>query len=352
MAKRSDDSQAALAQSRSPAQSGRGGTRWLEPLPPIDAPRPPTLAEAVRNGLCSPDKSLPSWLFYDAEGSKLFEQICDLPEYYLTRAETEILDASATDLATRLPQIETVVELGSGSAVKTELLLRAFEQDRELRYAPIDVSHSALEESIARIEQRHPELEILATQADYEAGLAALASPELGPTLVLWLGSSIGNLPRNEAARFLARRSAVMEPEDRLLIGIDLRKDRETLERAYDDSEGVTARFDLNLLERINRELGADFAMDAFAHRVHYHETSGSVQSFIESQRTQRVAIDALEIEVAFEHGERIHTEDSYKYSFQEIDALAQAADLELCHRYLDDAERFSLNLFKAVSPA
>ncbi len=300
----------------------------------------------MREGLTAPSKRLPSRFFYDAEGSRLFERICDLPEYYLTRTEAEILESAGPDLAERLPDIETLIELGSGSAIKTELLIRAFEPDRELRYAPIDVSRSALEDSVARLEERHPDLEILAAVAEYETGLAALERLDLGPTLLVWLGSSIGNLERNAAGAFLDRLRCEMSLEDRLLVGIDLRKDRETLERAYDDRQGVTARFDLNLLTRINRELGADFDLDRFAHRVHYDEVSGSVQSFLESQRRQTVRIGALGLEIAFEAGERIHTEDSVKYSPEEIDALAAQAGLSLERRYLDRAQRFTLNLF------
>ena len=322
-----------------------GAVHWLEPRHSV---RRPSLADDVREGLTSRPKWLPSHLFYDAEGSRLFERICDLPEYYLTRAETEILRTASKDLADRLPRTTTLVELGSGSAIKTELLLRAFEVNRSLRYAPIDVSRSALEKSVARLGERHSEIEILAAVAEYEEGLATIESLELGPRLLLWLGSSIGNLGREAAAAFLGRRREKMTPDDRLLIGIDLRKDRASLERAYDDRQGVTARFDLNLLTRINRELEGGFDLGRFAHRVHYDEDSGSVQSFLESQQAQKVRIDRLDLEVSFARKERIHTEDSYKYSFREISDLAEAAGLELEHRYLDADERFSLNLFAA----
>lgn len=318
-------------------------TRWLEEPSSV---QPESLADAVLRGLSSSPKEIPSRFFYDATGSMLFEEICELPEYYLTRAETEILENSATDLAERLPWVTTLVELGSGSATKTEHLLRAFEADRDLRYAPIDVSRAALEDSVSRLEDRHPEIEIWAAVAEYESGLAALQSHHLGPQLLLWLGSSIGNLRRPAAARFLERRRSEMSPDDRLLVGIDLRKEPDVLERAYDDSRGITARFDLNLLTRINRELEADFDLDRFAHRVHYDETLGSVQSFLESQERQTVRVAEIDAEIVFEAGERIHTEDSYKYSLDEIDELARTTDFRVEHRYLDEAERFSLNLF------
>lgn len=325
----------------------RGETRWIEIDPSasqID------FGDAVRDGLGSDPKTLPSQFFYDAEGSRLFEAICDLPEYYLTRAESEILEAAAGQLAAQLPEVGVVVELGSGSAVKTEHLIRAFEADgRLLCYAPIDVSHSALEESVERLERRHPELSIVAACAEYEAGLAEVRSLDLGPRLLLWLGSSIGNLERPAAAEFLSSVGENMAREDHLLVGIDLRKDREVLERAYDDAQGLTARFDLNLLARINRELGGDFELDRFRHRVHYDEASGSVRSFLESAETQRVRIRDLALELSFEAGERIHTEDSHKYSLDEIDGLAQEAGFELVRRDFDSARRFSLNLLRPV---
>ena len=324
----------------------RRQAQWIE-LSPEASQR--TFAEAVRDGIGGDPKTLPSQFFYDDEGSALFEEICELPEYYLTRAETEILETHSRDLADELSEIETVVELGSGSATKTEILLRAFEGDgRALAYAPIDVSRSALEASVERLESRHPDLELLPAHAEYEAGLEAITKRPFGPKLLLWLGSSIGNLTRRAATSFLARIGRRMASADRLLVGIDLRKDREVLERAYDDARGVTARFDLNLLARINRELGGRFNLDRFRHRVHYDESTGSVRSYLESRVAQRVRIDALDLEVPFDAGERIHTEDSHKYSPDEIDDLARSADLRIERRLHDEARRFSLVLLSA----
>lgn len=333
---------------RSSAASDRGSeTRWIE-LPP-DADQL-DFGDAVSAGLSAKPKTLPSQFFYDDEGSRLFEEICALPEYYLTRAEGEILAAAAPNLASCLPQVRTLVELGSGSAIKTEHLLRAFlRADSPLCYAPIDVSRAALEESVARLEATHPELEIRPALAEYEAGLDELRSHDLGPTLLLWLGSSIGNLRKSEAKAFVTQVARRMEPHDRLLVGIDLRKDRAVLEAAYDDAAGVTARFDLNLLRRINRELGGHFDLDTFRHVVQYDEESGSVQSFLESQLAQRVRIDDLDREVDFARGERIHTEDSHKYSPEEIDDLAAQAGLRVERRYLDSGDRFTVNLFAPV---
>ncbi len=339
---------ASARSARRPAASPplrRFETRWIQVDPSASRI---SFRDAVRAGLRNAPKTLPSRFFYDETGSRLFEEICQLPEYYLTRAESEILEAVAPDLAREMPDIRMLVELGSGSAVKTEALLQAFDTDaRPLSYAPIDVSRSALEEGVERLELNHPRLEILPAIAEYESGLAQIHALGLGPKLLLWLGSSIGNLERSAAIAFLAHLRATMHEEDRLLIGIDLRKDRGALERAYDDSRGVTARFNLNLLTRINRELAGNFDLDQFRHRVHYDEPSGSVQSFIESRRAQRVSLRELGFEVAFEAGERIHTEDSHKYSVEEIDALTSEAGLGLVRRDLDQARRFTLNLFR-----
>lgn len=320
--------------------------QWLEAG---EVEPPPSLADAVLSGLAQRPKTFPSHFFYDAKGSKLFEMICDLPEYYLTRAETEILKQSANRIADRLPQIETLVELGSGSAVKTELLLQSFLRRGALRYVPIDVSRSALEESVDRIHQLHPTMSILPAVAEYEGGLAAIQPLDLGPRLFLWLGSSIGNLRKKPAAAFLRRCREKMNPGDFMLIGIDLRKDPETLEQAYNDAQGVTAEFNMNLLDRMNRELDADFDPSTFRHRVHYDTESGSVQSYLESQSAQTVSIRSMNLEIEFDAGERIHTEDSFKYSLEEIDALGQEAGLEIVERYFDregEEKRFSLSLF------
>lgn len=317
---------------------------WIE-VPPDSAQL--DFGEAVREGLSRASKTLPSQFFYDAEGSRLFEEICELPEYYLTRAEAEILERAAPDLAVCHPRIETIVELGSGSAIKTEVLLRAFLETRDgLCYAPIDVSRAALEESIERLGRAHPELEIRPALAEYEAGLAELRALDLGPTLTLWLGSSIGNLSKPEAAAFVSRIARDMRTDDRLLVGIDLRKDPAVLEAAYDDADGVTARFDLNLLARINRELGGNFDLDAFRHVVRYDEDSGAVKSFLESLAAQRVEIPGADLEVAFRAGERIHTEDSHKYGPEEIDALARGASLRVEAQIRDAGERFAVSVF------
>ena len=306
-------------------------------------------ASEVRSGLTSHPKRLSCEFFYDSKGSALFEQICQLREYYLTRAETEILLTHAREIAQHFPKGVSVAELGSGNAVKTRILLSALLENGPVRYVPIDVSRELLAETARQLLLEYPQLTVNPVADDYQQGLSYFVPSSSGPKLMLWLGSSIGNLDRPGAAEFLRGVRAMLNPSDKVLVGIDLRKSPKLLERAYDDAAGVTARFNLNLLARINRELGGDFHLDAFRHRIHYDEVEGRIEMYLESQLDQAVAIAALHQEFSFRAGERIHTENSYKYSLGEIDRLAQAASLRLSHRWFDRAHLFSLNLFEGV---
>ena len=303
-------------------------------------------ADAVRVGLTGRPKTLPCRYFYDEVGSQLFEQICELPEYYLTRAETEILTYHGDEIVAGLADDLTLVELGSGSAVKTRLLIEALIKRQEtLRFTPIDVSRTALEQSADELLQRYGSLEIVAVLAEYAEGIAELNSQNNGPELILWLGSSIGNLTRNESAGFLGKLASQMSTEDRLLIGIDLRKSASVLEPAYDDAAGVTSAFNLNVLARVNAELDADFDLTSFNHVARYDEVEGRVEMHLESAGKQMAKIGALDLEVSFTDGETIHTENSYKYSLEEIDQLVDASGLSLDARWFDDEKRFSLNM-------
>jgi len=307
-------------------------------------------AREVEAGLTGLPKSLSCRYFYDREGSLLFEAICELPEYYLTRTEGEILLEHASEIASRFSTDTTLVELGSGSAAKTRILLEAFlSRSDELRYVPVDISHTMLEESSLTLLEEYAHLEIVAIAGEYHDGLRQLRAVVEGPKLILWLGSNVGNFERAEAARFLRRVQDTMSPSDRLLVGIDLRKDRAILEKAYDDSQGITAQFNLNILARINCELGGHFDLEAFRHRAVYNEEIGRIEMYLVSTRAQRVAIDQLDLEVQFAAGEAVHTENSYKYSFVEIEALAAAAGLRLQRQWLDAGCRFSVNLFAPV---
>jgi dimethylhistidine N-methyltransferase len=306
-----------------------------------------SFAAAIAAGLARRPRSIPCRFLYDEAGSKLFEEICELPEYYLTRAELEILLARADRIAARFDAPITLAELGSGSSAKTRVLIEAcLRRHRRLRYLPVDISRRMLEASSLALLERYPALEVRAIASELAAALEQVGREASGPKLVLWLGSSVGNLARAEAAAFLARVRETMAPGDALLIGIDLRKERRVLERAYGDAAGVTARFTLNLLQRMNRELDARFDVRHFAHRAVYHEDEGRVQIDIVSRRAQRVAIEALDLEIELARGEAIHAEDSFKYSLAETLALAAAAGLRVEERWLDRAARFSLSLF------
>jgi dimethylhistidine N-methyltransferase len=300
------------------------------------------LADVVREGLTSPRKWLPCYLFYDAEGSRIFEEICELPEYYLTRAEHEILEAHADEIAGRFAEASTIVELGSGSARKTRLVIEAFlRRHGRLRYVPVDVSRSMLEESARGLLADYPRLEILAIAAEYRRGLQRLRGEPDTAKLLLWLGSSIGNFTSTEAERFLASVAAGMGPADRLVVGADLRKDRRVLLDAYDDRAGVTARFNKNILVRMNRELGANFDLSAFRHEARWNPEHGSVEMHLVSTRPQRVSIPALDLVVAFAEGEGIHTESSHKYTKAQIENLGRRAGLALHTSWTDRAGRF-----------
>jgi dimethylhistidine N-methyltransferase len=284
--------------------------------------------------------------FYDAEGSRLFEAICALPEYYLTRAERQALASHAGEIVAACPSRLTLVELGSGSAVKTRLLIDALlARQPQLRYVPIDISASALTASGEGLVADYPALEVQAISAEYHEGLKLLPSLAPGPKLVLWLGSNVGNFGRTEAAAFLATVRSYLRPEDRLLLGVDLRKSAAVLERAYDDRQGVTAKFNLNLLQRINRELAGSFELAGFRHRAQYNEIDGRVEMYLVSTRSQTVRIEALEMDVAFAQGEPIHTENSYKYSRAEIDGLARASGFLVTRQWLSAEGEFSVNL-------
>jgi dimethylhistidine N-methyltransferase len=307
-------------------------------------------AEELARGLLRRPKAIPCRFLYDEVGSQLFEEICEVPEYYLTRTERRILAERADELAGRFAGPISLAELGSGSAAKTRLLIEAFLRAHgHLRYVPVDISRSVLEESALALLERYSGLEITAIASEYAEGLRHVRKHTERPKLVAWLGSSIGNLGRSEAAQFLRGVRAALAPADRLLVGIDLRKQRALLEAAYDDAAGVTARFTLNLLARANRELGAGFELDAFRHHAVYHEAEGRVEISLVSQRRQRVALGALGFEVAFEAGEGLHVEDCFKYAPAEIAALARSAALAVEGQWLDAEGRFSVNLF---SPA
>lgn len=306
-------------------------------------------ADDVRKGLTAERKYLSPKYFYDELGSRLFDAICLLPEYYLTRAENEIIARYAGEIVASVEGQKTLLEMGSGSASKTRSIIEAvLKTQAELRFIPVDISVSALESSSRILLQSYPALRIEAYAAEYFDGLAALSRKQRGRTLALFLGSNISNFGLEEAPAFLRALRGVLTAGDGLLLGADLKKEREILEPAYDDALGLTAAFNLNLLARVNRELDGNFDLRAFKHHAFYNEDIGRVEIYIESARPQTVTIGKLGLEVKFEAGEQIHTENSYKYDLSGIAQLAAETGFTHSRTWLDSERRFSSNLLLA----
>ena len=360
------------------------------------------VASAVRDGLLARRKRLPPWLFYDHAGSRLFERITELPEYYLTRTERGILAENAgemIDLAARrgaekgklegerpeehppgakahadiaeltyglkpVPFTESsfsaafqshgherlrIAELGAGSADKTRLLLAAaVAQQGSVLYEPIDVSESALRAAQNRIEREIPGVTVAPVHMDYTNGLEFECTDPGERRLVLYIGSSIGNFEPDEARRLLRRVRAGLNPGDGLLLGVDLVKDEATLLAAYDDAAGVTAAFNRNLLVRLNRELGADFDPEAFAHRAVWNGALSRIEMHLVSRSAQRVRFAALDFEVDFAAGEGIHTENSYKYAPGQAEAVLAEAGFATAANWTDARGWFAVCLGRA----
>ena len=310
----------------------------------------PVLAQAVREGLSSGPKWLPAWLFYDEAGSDLFERITQLPEYYPTRTEQALLQDHLGEILEAAGPLRALVELGSGSSLKTRILLDGLRQaPQPYRYCPIDVSGSALAQSQAALSAAFPGLDIRPMVGSYEKALPLLdAQPR--PRMVLFLGSSLGNFHRQEARALLARLRTHLTGGDTLLLGLDLVKDPAVLLPAYDDREGVTARFNLNLLARLNRELGADFDLGGFRHRVIWNPRRSRVEMHLESLAHQDVSLAALDLRVTFSHGERLHTESSYKYRGPSIRRLFRTSGWSFCRQWRDPRDWFALTLARVPS--
>ncbi|AKN74114.1 histidyl-tRNA synthetase [Streptomyces sp. PBH53] len=294
----------------------------------------------VLHGLTVTPKWLPPKWFYDARGSELFEQITELPEYYPTRAEREILAARSAEIAAA-SGARTLVELGSGSSEKTRYLIEAL--PRLAAYVPVDVSESALTQAGQALIEERPQLEVHALIADFTAPLTLPATP--GPRLLAFLGGTIGNLLPAERAEFLASVRALLAPGDGLLLGTDLVKDEEVLVRAYDDAAGVTAAFNKNVLAVVDRELGADFDPDAFDHVALWDAEQEWIEMRLRSRTAQTVKVPALDLAVDFAAGEELRTEVSAKFRKEGVTGELARAGLELTHWWTDAQGRFALSL-------
>ena len=311
------------------------------------------VARVVREGLSAEKKSLPPWLFYDVEGSRLFVEITKLPEYYLGRAERSIFEkygeqiivqAQANDTGTAI----SFAELGAGTAEKTQILLhRAAQMFGTVSFMATDTSASALEIAVERLGREEPRVRVTPVAAKHEGALQAIASlPHR--QFVMFIGSSIGNYVDADARALLADIRQALLPGAALLLGTDLKKDTNVLVRAYDDAAGVTAAFNKNMLVRINRELGAHFDLSRFEHRAIWNETASCIEMHLVSTVSQIVAIDALGMQVRFRKGESIHTESSVKYTEQRVDALFKSADFSREISFYDDEKKFAVHVARA----
>jgi len=305
------------------------------------------LTRDVRAGLTATPKRLPPKYFYDACGSALFEQITRLPEYYLTRAETQILTVQADVLVDQIRPSE-LLELGSGSSRKTRLLLEAMQRhDTGHRYAPLDVSQDALAAASSTLTADYPWLEFGGHVGDLTEDLRHV--PRRGRRLLAFLGSTIGNYPPDERARLLQGVTAALAPGDRFLLGVDLVKDRATLEAAYNDTAGVTADFNRNVLRVLNRELHADIPVEAFQHMAFYDDQQAWIEMRLRADRALTIAFPTLDLTVSFAAGEDLHTEISCKFTRPVVEHEFQQAGLRLEHWWEDRQHRFALGL--ATSP-
>jgi L-histidine N-alpha-methyltransferase len=303
------------------------------------------LADDVLDGLTRPFKEIAPKHFYDARGSELFEQICELPEYYPTRAEREILETRAPEIAEHTGAAE-LVELGSGSAEKARILLDAMAQTGALaRYVPLDVSEQALRQAAADLVAEYEDLEVDGVVADFERHLNRVPEPNDGARIVALLGGTIGNFPPGSRRRLLREMRGLLGPADRLLIGTDLVKDPTTLQAAYDDSAGITAEFNRNVLHVINRELAADFDPAAFDHVAFFDAKQEWIEMRLRARDAQTVHVAQLGLQVEFEAGEELRTEISAKFTRQRVESDFRAAGLELERWYTDGEQRFALSL-------
>jgi dimethylhistidine N-methyltransferase len=305
------------------------------------SPRPADFRNDVLRGLADSPKQLPPKYFYDDVGSALFDAICALPEYYPTRVETGLIQTHADAIAAAVGERSALIEFGSGVSRKSRLLIAAA---RPAVYVPIDIARETLRLAAEGLHQAFSELPVVAVCADYSQPFEL---PDLTPyqprrRVVFFPGSTIGNFDPPQALAFLVNARILAGSGGALVIGVDLRKDKAVLEAAYDDPQGVTAAFNMNVLARINRELGADFDLRAFRHRAWYSDELGRIEMHLESCRDQEVQIGAARI--AFTRGETIHTENSYKYSVPEFQALAASAGFSAAACWVDERNLFSIH--------
>lgn len=299
--------------------------------------------QEVLKGLRQRPRRIPPKFFYDQRGSALFDAITETPEYYVTRAEIEILKARAAEIAAQVGTGSLLVEPGGGSCAKVRILLEGLEP---CAYVPMDISRDHLRMAAERVAADFPWLEVHATHTDFTRRMEIPDAAPEGPRVAFFPGSSIGNFDPDRAVDFIAAVADLVGPGGFFLIGVDLRKEKALLDAAYNDAQGVTAAFNLNLLVRINRELGADFDLGAWRHRAGYHEGAGRIEMHLESLRRQRVTVAGETF--GFDAGETIHTENSYKYGLDEFRGLARRAGMKPVGVWTDQRGLFSVHLLQS----
>ncbi len=309
------------------------------------------LLSDVLKGLSAAPKRLPSKYFYDDEGSRLFQKIMALPEYYLTRAEIEILNRYREDIAQCVAnQPFTLIELGAGDGTKTSILIESIlKVQPHCRYVPIDISTHAIELLTQSLAKQFPTLPVQGIADEYARALGHLHTLTPQRKVVLFLGSNIGNFTKQQARTFLKTVRRKLQPGDWLLIGFDLKKDIPTLIRAYSDAAGVTREFNFNLLRRLNRELQATFDLSTFEHYATYNPILGAMESYLVSKKAQTVCIKAAGRTITFDAFEPIHTEYSFKYSEREIENFATTAGFESVKNFYDQKRQFVDALWRAI---
>ncbi|WP_299699985.1 L-histidine N(alpha)-methyltransferase [uncultured Pontibacter sp.] len=307
-------------------------------------------ANDVHTGLSQLPKSLPSRYFYDAEGSRLFQQIMELPEYYLTRSEYSLINSQKSGMASAFAKggFFHLIDLGAGDALKTKLLLHELQKQHcSFDYVPIDISGSAMQELTEKLHTEMPDLDAQAVVGEYIQALQWLQANKTERKVVLFLGSNIGNFEREDSLEFLKQIRACLSPGDLLLLGVDLRKDPDTILAAYRDEAGVTSAFNLNLLNRINRELGGDFVVANFQHFALYDPQGGVMKSFLVSQQDQTVYLEATGQRYTFSAWEAVHTENSHKYTIDLVQEMADQCGFETAQVYQDEQGLFADVLLK-----
>jgi L-histidine Nalpha-methyltransferase len=315
----------------------------------LDVDTAATMARDVRSGLTAELKELAPKYFYDERGSQLFEQITELDEYYPTRAERSILAARSAEIVAAAGAPRCLVELGSGSAAKTRHLLSAMREAGCLRtYMPVDISEEITHETARLLVDEYPGLAIRGLVCDFEHHLERIPDED-GGRLIAFLGGTIGNLYPTARREFLTRLTSLMEPGDRLLLGTDLVKETGRLEAAYDDASGVTAEFNKNVLRVLNRELGADFDLDAFEHVARYDAAEARMDIRLRSLAEQTVQLDGLDMEVTFAAGEEMRTEISAKFTHARLRDVYAEAGLEMTGWFTDPADDYALSLARAL---